>query len=478
MLTDNEYFNTKEFKKILYEYENKVKSGQPIYMDVDDLTDIADYYHLNFDNQKAEDAIGLALEIQPGATLPLVYKARQALENENSAKAEHFLNQIEDKEDPDYQYLKAEIMIAKDKINEANNYLLQCYSDLTSEDEQNDFTIDVSNLYADYQVSDRLQEWLLKYKGEITDDIKELQGRDCFLNQQYEKSEKIFNELVESKPYNKQYWSSLASAQYLADKFSDCITSSEFALAIDPNNKDALQLKGNSLQRLGNYEGALACYSSYCAICPMDSFILLQMAVCQNELHKPEEAIKTLETAYEFGASDEDYRAQVLEEMTFVYLDMKNFDKALECIRQTKELECDHINMMVIEGHILNAAKRNKEAEKIFLDALSQSKDPAHTMLRIIISIYDNGDITLCYNLLHLFFKEVSDSFTDGYAYMALCCFELEKRTECLNYLHDAIELNPNEVKLVFSKTIPPEIPLSGYYKYIENKFNQKSIEP
>ena len=134
--------------------------------------------------------------------------------------------------------------------------------------------------------------------------------------------------------------------------------------------------------------------------------------------------------------------------------------------------------MMVIEGHILNAAKRNKEAEKIFLDALAQSKDPAHTMLRIIISIYDNGDITLCYNLLHLFFKEVSDSFTDGYAYMALCCFELEKRTECLNYLHDAIELNPNEVKLVFSKTIPPEIPLSGYYKYIENKFNQKSIEP
>ena len=42
MTDELEYFESEDFKEILQEYEESVKSGQPFYMDADDLADIAD----------------------------------------------------------------------------------------------------------------------------------------------------------------------------------------------------------------------------------------------------------------------------------------------------------------------------------------------------------------------------------------------------------------------------------------------------
>ena len=43
MADESVYFESKEFKNILKQYEESVKSGHPAYMDADDLADIADY---------------------------------------------------------------------------------------------------------------------------------------------------------------------------------------------------------------------------------------------------------------------------------------------------------------------------------------------------------------------------------------------------------------------------------------------------
>lgn len=87
MQTGDEYFDSKEFRDILTSYEESVRSGLPIFMDADDLTDIADYYNYTGDTDRANEVIDFALNMNPGATTPLVFKARAALENENIALA-------------------------------------------------------------------------------------------------------------------------------------------------------------------------------------------------------------------------------------------------------------------------------------------------------------------------------------------------------------------------------------------------------
>ena len=61
-------------------------------------------------------------------------------------------------------------------------------------------------------------------------------------------------------------------------------------------------------------------------------------------------------------------------------------------------------------------------------------------------------------------------SHKDGYAYMALCCYEMKLYTEFLDYLKKACERNPKECKLVLSHIFPNEIEPKNYYAFLQGK--------
>ena len=107
MLTGDDYFDSNEFRDLLKSYEESVRSGVPIFLDTDDLTDIADYYQLIGNNISADKAIDNALEIDSGAVLPLIFKIRQALQNCDIKSAKQYFCQITDKDNPDYKFIKA-----------------------------------------------------------------------------------------------------------------------------------------------------------------------------------------------------------------------------------------------------------------------------------------------------------------------------------------------------------------------------------
>ncbi|WP_289144401.1 tetratricopeptide repeat protein, partial [Xylanibacter rodentium] len=249
MQTGDEYFDSKEFRDILTSYEESVRSGLPIFMDADDLTDIADYYNYTGDTDRANEVIDFALNMNPGATTPLVFKARAALENENIALAEELAEKIIDKDDPDYKYLKAEILIAQNKIDKAEEFLNE-YSETIEQDEYEDFIIDVANLYADYGVYDMAYKWMNIGNESQLPEYKELKARVLFGMEMYSDSAKVYNELIDSNPYSKRYWNSLASAQFMNEDYDEAITSSEYAIAIDPKDSYGLLAKANSLYRL------------------------------------------------------------------------------------------------------------------------------------------------------------------------------------------------------------------------------------
>ena len=120
----NNTFQNKEFKDNLQRYEAALNTGKPVYLDPDELTDIAEYYHLHGQLNKALAAIDQAILMFPGATQPLAFRARVAiLLEDNVQTALQYAEQIEDKADLDYFYIMAEIMIASGNDEQANRYL-------------------------------------------------------------------------------------------------------------------------------------------------------------------------------------------------------------------------------------------------------------------------------------------------------------------------------------------------------------------
>ena len=476
MQFDEAYFKSDEFQELLDSYETAVDSGSQPFLDADDLVDIADYYNYHGDYDKATEAIDYALQLYPRATLPNVFKAREALMRNNFKTARDYANQIEHRDDPDFHYLHAEILLAEGNIDQADQYL-HAYGMTIDAEEYNDFIKDCANLYIDYGISDKAYEWMLQLQDDDSDDFKELMARTLFGLGKYKDSERIFNELIDSNPFSKYYWNALASAQYMDEDYAGSIASSEYAIAIDPSDPDALLSKANGLMRLNNYEEAHDYLKRYLEIIPDDEYALLSQGVCLVNQGLLQDALTPLNSALEKAGAASPYLAQIYQELAFCYSAMRQPQKAIEMLDKTKELACDHIDMLVIRGHILLENDLIEEAGRAFKQAILQSGNTPSVLLRVIVSLYDNHYVSACYLMFKKFFNFIRDyheDYCDGYSYMALCCHDLGKGEEFLEYLRLAAEKNPDEARLVLGFMFPEGTEVKDYYDIMQYQLKKR----
>ena len=470
--TGDQYFDSKEFRNLLSQYETSVETAFPIFMDVDDLTDIADYFHFIGREDEADVLIDKIMELHPNAMGPLIYKVHQALENQDCDKAREMADQIVDKESLDYLLVVGEILLAEQKIQQAeklfNNNLLKVEGD-----EVNDYIFDVANLYTDYGQYDKAMTWIMRCDWRKSPELMELIAHVLFGLGNYHESERIFNDLLDTDPYSVKYWNSLANAQYMQKKYNEAITSSEYAMAISPEDADGMFMKANCLCQMGNHQEAEMLFQRYLENNPDDVQAQLTYGTCLILLGKKEEGIAMLENVPRKLPKDSPFLIECYEELAFAYSDLHMPESALFYLDKTDELECDHIDIKVIKGHILLANKRVKEAQDMFQEAVMESKNDPKVILRVIISAYDNHYLNATYHMLYHFLSTYGDKVVDGYAYMTLCCWDLKKYDECLAYLKKALTVNPNEVRQVLSDLFPPELELKDYKTYLLDKIKE-----
>jgi tetratricopeptide (TPR) repeat protein len=330
--------------------------------------------------------------------------------------------------------------------------------------------LDVANLYTDYNYHEKAMEWMMRAKHENTEDFKELMARTLFGLGKYDDSERIYNELIDDNPFQKRYWNALSNTQFMKEDYGASVTSSEYAIAIDPDDPESLLSKANGLFRLENYEEALVFFKRYAEHEPDDEFGLLHQGSSLLNMGNYVEATEMLKRAKEAAPEDSPYLVDIYEELAFAYSEMKMLDTALFYIGQTDTLDCNHSDINVIKGHILLANGCPSEAEQVFRQALEQSDDSMTTLLRIIVSLFDNQYNEAAYNMFHKLFAICPNDWKDGYAYMALCCYNLKRYDEFLTYLKKACEINPHETSTVISHLFPEGMKPQDYYQYIKDK--------
>ena len=301
-------------------------------------------------------------------------------------------------------------------------------------------------------------------------------GHTLFGLGKYKDSERIFNELIDHNPYSARYWNALANAQFMSEDYNASITSSEYAIAIDPHDAESILAKANGLFSLNNYESALTYYRRYSDIMEDDYFGYMHQGSCLLNLGRTEEAVPILEKAEQAAAAaSPQLLTDIYQELAFAYGDLHKLDQALYYIDKAEQLDCDYVNMEVIRGHILLSNNQAKEAEFAFKKALRLSDNAPKTMLRIIVSLYDNQYLHTCYILFKKFFMQISSDWNDGYSYMALCCLDLKKHDEFLYYLDQAVKRNPKEARTVLGGLFPEGTLPEEYIAYISNQTNKES---
>lgn len=248
---------------LLRRFNEAEREGRYADFSSNDLTDIAEYFHTKNDLQHALEIVDNAIDIYPGAVGPLIFRARAALmTDENCRLAEFYADQVDDKTDLDYYYVVAEILIVDDKAEEAIKYLTDKYEEV-EEEERQDYILDVATMFADYEMWDTAHAWMAHYTDKEVSDYMELEGRLLTVRGEYEKSEEIFNRLLDRDSFSSTYWNLMATTQFFNRKFQESITSCDYALAINPDDPDALLTKANALFQMGNLDDAILIYAKY-----------------------------------------------------------------------------------------------------------------------------------------------------------------------------------------------------------------------
>ena len=475
-MNNQEHFDKEAFQNVLKQYEQARRSGEEIYLDADVLTDIADYYDHHHQTKKAIETIDYAIRLFPGSVFPLVFRARMAMMIEDDLEAaKRYLSNVDDKNCLEFYYTSAEVLITEGAPKDANQYLYSHISDV-EDDELDSYYIEVAILFADYEEFEIAEEWLNRCENPDDPDYWDTMGRIEMGLGHLEESEQIFTDLIDKDPFSEQYWNRLSASQLLQNKFSDCIMSCEYALAINPNSSEALFNRGNALYGLGQNEEALKCFKQVSELAPEEPNGHLMEGMVLADMKAYSKALPHFYKAESLCKKNDYLLLQIYEQLAYLLSKQNKLDEALVYVDRCEQIPPDDpFELSLLRGHLYLEHKETAEAAKVFHAALTKGNNTPEFYLKIAVSFLDNGYTDSAYEILNYIAHSTAYTQVPIYPYLAVCCLELGYKEEYEEAVKKATYYSPVESKIVLSPYFPDKMEPEDYYKYLKNNNNKLS---
>ncbi len=441
--TGDEFFDSKEFQLLYLRYEEAESNGHPLFFDVEELIDIADYFNFIGEKAKAMLLIDEACQRFPHATLPNIFLFREAIARNDLNEAKQILSRVVDRTDPEYLLAVGELYLAQDKTDDAERVFNRFY-DMLPDDEKDHGAIDIAEIYFTYAKPKMVFKWLNGLQDKETKEVGAMVAKVNFLMGNYQDCKKAAMTLLDKNPYDALMWTLLANTQNMLDDNEEALSSAEFAIAINPDLADAICAKANALFKLDNMKEAKLWYERYLELVPNDACSLLYYGMILNNLEQYPQAIEHLNDA--------------LDETLSTDLDNKQL---LRSIRQ--ELTYAESRQLIREG-------RKEEARCRFEEHLSYCDDELDPRFRWAFLLMANGDEEEAYRII----DEIKGRYSAAAInpYLALLYWEIKDEQLFLDYLQRSIESDPKQTQELLGPLFPDNLMPEDYYSYIISQLN------
>ncbi len=466
-------FATDEFKAALQKYEEAREKGETVFLDADDFADICEYYNLNGRTDEAFEVIDYAVSIYEDAALPLVMRARMALVTEkNVEKAKAYLGKVANTADLDYVLMHAEIMLHEQHTEAARSYCEEVLQQL-SDDDADDFVLDVADLLCDYEQKEMALQWHQRHYS----DLSSLEGRKMtaklyYENDKFEESVVLLKEILDSDPYAHEEWTRLSITYLSLGQYPEAIESAEYALAIDPKFYLALSTKANALYEMGNYDEAVTYYRRFLEIEQKNPFVHYFLGLSLVHQMRFEEVLVHLQKAEELIVNPtSEMMHELYQNIIEAYKALGRAEDAFACVEKFSKYATSELDVKLMFGDLCYAAGRHDEGKEAFSDIMRavmvNTERFEELTLKMGISLFYNKVFEQAINLLLLFVESTEvKKGTPGFSFLSAAYLALGKTGEALIFLERAVTLNPGEAKDVLGGGFPEHLSPEEYYIY------------
>lgn len=341
MREDFSYFQDHEFLSALEAYERMLDKGAEADLDAETLTDIAEYYAMSHRDEEANQCIDYAQSFYPDSVDPQIFLSRQQMFMGNQKEAWRICNQIIDQNDREVIFLRAELWLYEHQQEEAISLLYQVYKDC-DEEEAPEFLYDSIVLVKDYDyitVSyDWCQELLRKYPDYQPGIV--LYAEVLNAMQHYQETVNLLEQHIADMAYDSQGWLQMAEAQWGLGNLAEALEATDYALAINPDDADALLTQGCILYDYDQPEEGHKCLLHFMRFFPTEDRAVYMDAQCLFAMEQYDEAIRQFERLT--NVNDPIYRGYSRSYLAYCYYRLENRERWLHYLRlaSKEEYEC------------------------------------------------------------------------------------------------------------------------------------------
>ena len=504
----NPYFESEEFKNTLARYEESQRTGASCYFDSDDFVDFSDYYLEKNKPDVSLQVVEQGLQQHPdNGTLKcsqcglLVY-----LHRFNEARS--VLAELDDDYQLEKAYIIAQLTYAQNRDVEKADQLfhdwfkmLETDWDRQDEGEEDDAEdadnairdayihvmmsyVDLSDVEHDKQLKGWIESYVERYQplGRhdsdwlVADIVRECEFVDLIIT--------VFTSLLDSDPYMKDGWTVLAAAQHYNGELDDALNSLEFALAINPNDVDALSLKAHCYYEKNLFADAIHWFLE---ARPYDTYHLDDRYISYSYmmLEDVDNALIYLKSAEEgldnFPEAATEAKGWALLEVAEQYLNCQHPKEALAVMKKVQKLLPKQKEVLMLKGTILLAMNQMEKALNTFSKYLELALCTPAALVHLggLFLSYDHCDYAVPILEAALNYPEEYAEYNnrnEAYLYLALAYYKLNYVDESTEYLRLACEKCPEHVKKVFPN-IPDTMPKEDYFDFIVKGDPSESTE-
>lgn len=339
----------KKLFELAEQYEKAQNDHLSFYLDGEDWADLINWYAYRKQTEQAMKAVQQGLQQHPDSVDILVEKAYLFLEDRQIDAVGDIIDCIKDHTQPQVIILKATFFLEKAELEKADDLLslLENVDDLSN-------IVEIAYLFLEHQLYKKSWYWLEKGKKYKDKDVYlDALGSYYLAINEYEKAEKIFNELIDRKPYDSYYWLSLARTYMRMNKPEKVIEACDFALVSDQEHGEIYLLRALAYQALDNEAKAIENIELAYKYGAMDEdYHLMTQALHLIDEKEWEKAYEVLMQVLEIDPLTSVPLAQVLHQLAFCLNKMGRNEEALNYCVQAEELNPDDIENYFLEGNI------------------------------------------------------------------------------------------------------------------------------